>query len=232
MTIQIKLRLSGEEIPKDYRRLMLHFIKTVLESEDEKLFDEYYSKDSTIRKPFTFWANLGEAKFLENSILIQKKEITMYISSDNTKLSFLLYNGFKRASKLTVGENGFAIVQSVKLRDEKEIRDGEIIINMLSPLVVRKHLKGDKDRYLLFNEDGFDEWFKTCISSQLKSGQTLPEIVPIKCKKVIVQAYGTKIPSTLGIFKLSGDIEVLKKLYLIGMGSKNAAGFGKFEIIG
>lgn len=59
----------------------------------------------------------------------------------------------------------------------------------------------------------------------------MPIIEPIKCKKVIVKAYGTNIPASLGVFKLTGDIKVLNELYLTGIGAKNSAGFGKFEVL-
>ncbi len=232
MTIQVKVSLNQGIIPLDYRRLILHFLKAVLASQDEKLFEEYYSNNSTKRKPFTFWAKLPKAQFTQNEIIFENKEFSFFVSSNDTKLSFVLYNGLKTKKKFSIGEQNFAIVKHVGLKNEKQILEDEIIVNMLSPLVVRHHEKGKKDRYILYNEDGFFDVFKTNVLTQLSHHEKIPEIEPIKCKKVVVKAFGTNIPSTLGVFKLTGQPEVLQKLSLIGIGSKNSAGFGKFEVIG
>ncbi len=232
MTIQVRIAIQKRELPKDYRRLFLHFIKTVLDREDNALFSRYYATGMTVRKPFTFWAMLPEAKFLPDKIQLEDGICTLFLSSDDTRLSFVLYNGFKKCSTLKIGQDNEASIQSVRLRQEKTVKSEELVINMLSPLVVRNHQKGQKDRYLLYHEDGFLETFRDNVASQLRAGEDVPEILPIKCKKVIVPAFGTNIPSSLGVFKLSGTVETLQKLYLIGLGSKNAAGFGKFEIIG
>ncbi len=225
MTIKINVSLLEKNIPIDYRRLILHLIKSVIEKEDKSLFDKYYS--DTSKKPFTFWTKLIGAKFFENYISLEKNEITFCISTNNTKLAFVLYNGFKsiRKTSFEIGKTNKLFIENVKVIGEKEIVDNEIIINMLSPLVIRKHVKGEKDKYFLFNEDGFNEQFLYATENKI-------EIEAVKCRKVIVKAYGTNIPSTLGIFKVKGDINSLKNAYLCGLGSKTSAGFGKFDIIG
>ena len=50
-------------------------------------------------------------------------------------------------------------------------------------------------------------------------------------KKIIVKFYEKKIETTSGIFKISGDKQLLKYLYDAGMGSKRSSGFGMFQII-
>ncbi len=231
MTIQIKISLGIGQLPLDYRRLILHFIKIILSSEDKEIYHKFYADGKNPRKPFTFWLVLPGAKFLDDKISLDKQEFTLNISSTDTKLLFILYNGFKKVNQFKISEHNIATVKSVKVKEVKPIKDSQVIIKMLSPLVIRKHLKGEQDRYMLYNEDSFDEYFKINVSSQLTAGQNAPQILPLKCKKVIVKAFGTNIPASLGVFKLSGEPEVLQKLFLIGLGSKNSAGFGKFEVI-
>lgn len=225
MTLKIKLNVQTNTIPKDYRRLILHFIKSALEKEDFETFNKYYSVGATVKKPFTFWVSLPQCKFCEKEIILEKNEFTFYISTNETRLAFVFFNAFKNLKTLTIGKENCSTKIAVDLIKDKIVKENEIIINMLSPLVIRNHIKGEKDKYYLFNEDGFQKYFNTIVSENV-------EITVLKCKKVIVQSYGTNIPSSLGIFKLSGDVKALQKLYLTGLGSKKSAGFGKFDIIG
>lgn len=233
MKIQITLKLKKSELPLDWRRTMLSFIKMTLQSEAPTIYNEFYQKGSMKMKPFTFWALLKNPRFKNDCIELSEQEISLFISTIDTKLAFCLYNGMKKhENSFDIGKGNSMSILRVKLLEEKEILDNEIIINMLSPLVVRKHFENEKDRYFLYNEEGFFENFSQCVNAQIKNINKIPEIVPIKCKKVIIKAYGTNIPASLGIFKLSGDIDTLNKLHKIGISSKNGAGFGKFEVIG
>lgn len=233
MKINISIMLEKNELPIDWRRTMLSLIKKTLQSEAPEVYDEFYKKGSTKMKPFTFWALFKNPSFKNNCIELSEQQLSLFISTNDTKLAFCLYNGFKKQKESFNIFNGNSMnIIRVKLEQEKVIRDNEIIVNMLSPLVVRKHSETEKDRYFLWNEYEFLETVKQCVNAQLKNIDKVPEIIPIKCKKVIVKAYGTNIPASLGIFKLTGDIDILNKLYQTGIASKNGAGFGKFEVIG
>lgn len=233
MKINITLALEKNELPLDWRRQMLSLIKSVLEKEAPDVYNKFYSKGNTSMKPFTFWTLLSNPKFTNDVIILDNAKFNLFISTTDTKLAFCLYNGMKQfKGKFNLKNDNNLTVEKVKLEDEKEIIEHEILINMLSPLVVRQHYVDEKDRYILHNEDGFIETFEKCVMAQIKNSDKIPEIVPIKCKKVIVKAYGTNIPATLGIFKLTGDIKTLNKLYKEGIASKTSAGFGKFEVIG
>jgi len=50
-----------------------------------------------------------------------------------------------------------------------------------------------------------------------------------KLKKVIVPAYGLKIPVSIGSFTVSGDIKILNHILKNGIGSKRNSGFGLVE---
>ena len=119
---------------------------------------------------------------------------------------------------------------------EKQIDTEEIIIKFMSPLVVRSHSK-DKDYYYSYNDEQFKDVLKINIKQQLRITNISEELVDkleinaIKPKKVIVKFYEKKIETSTGIFKISGDKELLKYLYDAGIGSKRSSGFGMFQII-
>ena len=119
---------------------------------------------------------------------------------------------------------------------EKQIDTEEITIKFMSPLVVRSHSK-DKDYYYSYKDEQFKDVLKINIKQQLKITNISEELVDkleinaIKPKKVIVKFYEKKIETSTGIFKISGDKELLKYLYDAGIGSKRSSGFGMFQII-
>ena len=58
------------------------------------------------------------------------------------------------------------------------------------------------------------------------------QIVPIKAKKVVAKVFGRPTNASIGIFKLTGSVELLNYLYTAGLGSRRSEGHGKFAIIG
>lgn len=234
MKINISIELDNNELPIDWRRKMLSLIKQILKNQSPSLYEEFYEVGTNKIKPFTFWALFSESKFCADHIELSRNKFNLFISTTDLKLAFTLYEGaeyFQRISKhIKIKDIGLKIID-VNICETKKIIENEIIVNMLSPLVVKQHFKEQNDKYFLYNEENFNEIFKQCVGSQIKDIEKVPEITVIKAKKVIVKAYGANIPASLGIFKLSGDIKILNQLYQMGMSSKNGAGFGKFEIV-
>lgn len=234
MKINISIQLDNKELPIDWRRKMLSLIKLILKNKSEDLYEEFYGIGKNTIKPFTFWALFPEAKFSDRHIELSNNKFNLFISTTDLKLAFILYEGAEYLQRIgkhvKIKDIGLRIID-VDICETKKIIENEIIVNMLSPLVVKQHFREKNDKYFLYNEENFNEMFKQCVGSQLKGIDKVPEITPIKAKKVIVKAYGTNIPASLGIFKLSGDIKILNQLYQTGMSSKNGAGFGKFEIV-
>ena len=119
---------------------------------------------------------------------------------------------------------------------EKTIDSEEITIKFMSPLVVRSHSR-DNDYYYSFNDKEFKDILKINIKQELKITNIPEEFVDnfeinaIKASKVIVKFYEKKIETSTGIFKISGNKQLLKYLYAAGMGSKRSSGFGMFQII-
>lgn len=233
MAISIELELTKKEINLDYRRLGYSLLKKLIESENSKMFEELFSKDTNKEKRFTFWIHLPNPVFKADCVFVDQQKMTLNVSSTDTRLLMIIFNSAlkSRAKQYPVINNGSMIIKNVRYLKDKAVRESEIIITMLSPLVSRFHFEDKKDDYYLFNEKGFESTIKKMVEKKYGEVGKNFEIIPIKCKKVIVKAYGTNIPSSLGIFKLSGDVKMLNDMYLNGLGSKNGAGFGKFDII-
>lgn len=57
------------------------------------------------------------------------------------------------------------------------------------------------------------------------------KVEPVDCKKIVVKHYGIFIDLTVGILKISGDMNALQYLYQSGAGSHHATGFGSLNVI-
>ena len=141
----------------------------------------------------------------------------------------------KKNKKFSLDKNSWTL-KNINMSLEKKLETEEITIKFMSPLVVRSRVEG-KDYYYSYNNNKFKDILKINISQQLKITD-IPEelvetfdIVAIQPKKVIVKFYEKKIETSTGIFKISGNKQLLKYLYDAGMGSKRSSGFGMFQII-
>lgn len=234
MQINVELSLKKKCFNQDWRRTILSFLKNLIENENPELYDEYYGSGKTSIKNYTYWAFLPGAVFEKDYISLTDDEIKISLSSSEIKLLMCFYNAmikFKGKSYPLADGNEMKI-RSVKIKKTKEIMEEEIIINMLSPLVARWHYADKPDRYYLYNEEGFNESIQKNMKTRFGDETELPVLEPIKCKKVIVKAFGAVIPASMGVFKLKGEISQLNRLYLNGVGNKTGGGFGKFEVIG
>lgn len=234
MKIEIGLELNQCELNLDYRRLFLSFIKSLLESEKEDVYEYYYDKNFNRAKNFTFWVKMMKPEFTDNCIKLQSNMVTLCISSSDIRFLTYIFNAAikRKNTSYPIVNNGRMIVKKVKSFNTKTIKEEEIIVSMTSPLFSRFHEAGKKDMYYLYNEERFEENIKNNVIRKYGNIGNSFFIEPVKGKKVIIKSFGTKIPSSLGIYKLKGDVNLLNELYLNGLSSKNGAGFGKFEIIG
>ncbi len=237
MRLSLNIRFENNLIPLDYRRLFLSVQKHALETVNKERYLSLYGKGEHGIKPFTFYSYLPQAEFTDESIILSEPCCRLFISTSDYALGIDLYNGLLKMKKevYPAGKSNSLKIEDISLLNGRTIFSDRVIIKMLSPLVVRKHEKGIKDRYFVFGEDGFDETFKQNILSEMKAfgleEHEVPELIKIDTKKVVVKSFGTRIPSTLGRFVLKGDKEVLNMLYQCGMGAKRSEGFGAIEII-
>lgn len=238
MRIECRLKLKNSIIPLDYRRLIISFLKASIEKENKELFLKLYEGGNAVSKPFTFYVNLSKPIFKEDSILLAGDEMGLVLSTNDFAFGLDMYNGLLRMRNKEYpleNQNGMTL-QRVRIYNTSQITQNEILIHTRSPLVVRKHEKGEKDKYFLYNDEGFAETFQKCIENQLKSmnisWEELPEIKVVNAKRVVVKTLGLCIPGSLGLFRLKGEAKILDVLYQSGLGSRKSQGFGSFELYG
>ena len=237
MRLKLTFNLENENFPIQYRKNIMSFIKLSLSEYNEEHYKRLYNQKDNIIKPYTFAVFLKEAKFKEEEILVESKKVEINIAIADQEIAVILYNSFnhQKYKKFSLDKNAMTL-ENITMLLEKEINENEIVIKFMSPLIARNRQE-QKDYYYSFQHREFLETLKINIKEQLKI-TNIPieyvdnfEIETIEGKKVITKFYEKKIEGTLGIFKLSGNRELLKYLYQAGIGSKRSSGFGMFQII-
>ena len=237
MRLKLNFDLENESLPIQYHKSVMSFIKLSLSEYDEQYYKKYYNDKDTIMKPYTFAIFFRNPKFENDRIIIKDKRLELNISIADYETSIILYNAFnhQKNKKFSLDKNSWTL-KNINMSLDKKIDTEEITIKFMSPVVVRSHLE-NKDYYYSYNAEEFKNVLKINIKQQLKITD-IPinlvdsfDIVAIDPKKIIVKFYEKKIETTSGIFKISGDKQLLKYLYDAGIGSKRSSGFGMFQII-
>ena len=94
----------------------------------------------------------------------------------------------------------------------------------------------NKDIYYTYADEGFSKALCENVEIFIQKMEIGVDteglsIEPVKARKVVVICFGRKVDSNLGIYKLSGNCELLNILYQAGLGARRSEGHGKFEIL-
>ena len=237
MRMKLYFTLENTNIPIDYRRSIISFIKLSLSEYSENEFKKYYNQKDNIIKPYAFSIFFRQPQINGQEIIVEDKRFEMNMTIENYETAITLYNSFnhQKNKKFSINKNSWTL-QNIVLIPEKEIKDDRIVIKFQAPLCLRQR-EEYKDYYYSYENEKFEETLKMNVKEQLKITNIPLElvdtlkIIPVKAKKVIIKFYEKQIECSTGIFKLEGDVELLNYLYKAGMGSKHSAGFGMFQIV-
>lgn len=242
MRILLEMKLEKKEFPKDYHSSVISFIKNALSKcNNGKEFKKFY-KDNNL-KNFCFTTMLGKCTFNKEDISLENNNIKILISiNDNGMDKYVMLNailGEKNKPYPLPNENKMTLV-NVRRLDETEIKSSSAVFQTAtgSGLCVREHNKEtNKDKYYVYNEEGFEKQFKQVAKYQaIEAGFSERiadniKITPINCKKVVTKHYGTYIDVTIGMFKLEADSKLLQHFYMCGLGSRTSMSYGFLNLV-
>lgn len=237
MRFKLYFDLENEEVPIQYRRCILSFFKLSLSEYSEENYRKFYADKDPIIKPYTFSTYFRNLKIDKESVIVKDKKFEINVSVVDCEIAIILYNAFnnQRYKKFSIARNSWTL-KNIEMLNEKKVVSDEIIIKFQSPLCVRKSVDG-KDYYFSYGDDKFQEVLKINIQEQLKITDFPKEIVdtfsitPMDTRKMIVKFYEKSMECSTGIFRISGDRNLLEYLYKAGIGSRHSAGFGMFQIM-
>lgn len=231
--------LEKEELPIDYRRCILSYLKHCLtQANGGKYFDDYYAPGK--EKPFCFSVVFSTPKFSKDMVQVTSKKMKLVISSADVKTAFILFSALAaqkgKTYSLPLG-NSMRMV-SIRQVKEQEVHSSRILVKMMEPLCIRNHNKEtNKDWYYSCkDQEAFERESTRVIKTQLmlagySEEQSNVKLVPIDPKMVIIKHYSINIECTIGTFIMEGNPEVLNYLLKNGIGSRKSSGFGVAQLM-
>lgn len=231
--------LEKEELPIDYRRCILSYLKHCLtQANGGKYFDDYYVPGK--EKPFCFSVVFSTPKFSKDMVQVMSKKMKLVISSADVKTAFILFSALAaqkgKTYSLPLG-NSMRMV-SIRQVKEQEVHSSRILVKMMEPLCIRNHNKEtNKDWYYSCkDQEAFERESTRVIKTQLmlagySEEQSNVKLVPIDPKMVIIKHYSINIECTIGTFIMEGNPEVLNYLLKNGIGSRKSSGFGVAQLM-
>ena len=237
MRYELRIRLKESFIEIEYRKAVMSYFKWALSDyECGKYYADFYGSSKS--KDLTFGVFLKKPKFKKSIIELESKEISIIVSSSSKKLGLALFNSIlsKKGMEFKLASDNSMTLHSINLKKEKNISEGSVVFKILSPLCLREHVRdGNRDQYHSIASEDFLIKLKDCIKFQLEPKFEIEtseiQIVPLNCKKTVIQHNGLFIESTLGTIAISANKDILNELYMNGFGSRKSSGFGLLEVV-
>lgn len=240
MRFCLNFQLEKNTFPKDYRRIILSYIKKSLSEILEGEYYEKYFKD-TIQKDFSFSVKFPrDSKFTKDEIILGDFNIkVLFTADDREKTGMVLQQAFLKQRHI---EFPISNQNSIKLNSIQQLRSQKIasskVIFKTYGFCVREHCRDrkNKDTYYIYNDEKFNEQLRIVLQNQAKQGGFSKDIVddikflPLNCKKVVVSHYNSLIDTTVGSFLLEGNPLFIQYLYDVGLGSRNSC-FGYLDLV-
>jgi CRISPR-associated endoribonuclease Cas6 len=260
--MRVKLGLcavEGREIPINYYYYLSSAIYGMLEKSSPEfskfLHNEGYIAENKKYKLFTFALKFADMKPANDTILLNDRHITLFISFPdfNTFLENLV-TGTIKSSSIYLGRTHF-LIEDFDTCPEPDFTSN-MKFTLLSPMVLSAaEVMGEKmkphylrhyedineqnriltqnlrNKYLLVNNNANAgevklEWDMEYISAMEQKGKRLTKLIKIPKNGIDIYIKGNLIP-----FRIEGDAGLIKTGYECGFGDNNAMGFGMAQAI-
>ncbi len=238
--MQIRLSSEGEiSLPLHYQAALQGFIYSIVSDERLRKFlhDEGFVFEKRKYKPFTF-------SNLKGKYEISGKKIVFYSSADvilstfSKDLAEAIAETFAKSQTKKLGDNDVEI-EWIKLMADPDFEKVSIF-ETLSPITVYSTLKSEDGRkYTRYYDKKDPEFARLIYENLLKKAKSVYglDLKEEKFELRNVGAYDPKdqkhvkfkgftIKAWNGRFKMSASAELKRVAYELGVGAKNAQGFG------
>lgn len=242
MRFKLDFDADKSELPIEYRKLVLSYIKNALsKSSNGDLLDRYYTNTQT--KDFTWTLIVNKPVFEVGKMKFEYSRFSIIFSTDDRKQTgFLLMIAFlnQKYVRYPVGDNNFITLKNVQQLKQKEIKGTtcRFITMPGSSIVVREHDKAsNRDKYYSCEDDNYRLKLEASLRYQAESGGFPSELVSdikvdhISGHKVVIRNYGIYLDATIGGFVLSANERILQFFYQNGICSRRSMGFGMVDIV-
>ena len=244
MRLELQMELLKPEIDIDYRRIIISYLKFALEHcEGGRFFEKFYKNRDNIVKDYCFSTVFSKPRFTKEKIYFDKNEMKIIFScSDRNRTGLIFQTAFLAIQhmKFPLANENHMILRKIIQKKEVLITEPVVYFQTMlgNGLCVREHNREtNRDTFITCEDKEFSEKTELIIKNQLQMAGFYKKqyedikVEPVDCKKIVVKHYGIFIDLTVGILKISGDMNALQYLYQSGAGSHHATGFGSLNVI-
>lgn len=236
MRLKITIETKDKFIPFEYHGFLQGVIYHSLDEEQGNFFHDEGFGEQRIYKMFVFSELSGHYHVVKGGLMFDETA-TFYVSSVSSKLLNTLYKKFSQDGFIYLGHTQFKVIEVVPVEDIIYHKDHIYYLTTISPIVCYKtdekkfmtffHPKSQdfeislqenlRRKYLTLFDNNNDEFFE--IRKIIKYRNT-----KVKYKRMVYSAYNCTM-------KVKASPRYLKLLMHVGLGSKNAEGFGMMRIL-
>lgn len=227
------------ELPLSYHHIIQAIIYKNLDNSfgyNYFLHDNGFLNGDRMFKMFTFGPLQGKYKIKDKRIVFFEEVVLEIRSPDSFMIRILAENLLKKG--ISYYEQHFSEVE-VYISDET-IEETEILVEMQSPICVYSTDMESKKTYFYAPEemefaravsDNFNRKYTAYYGIEPMSDIELEPVRVTSKDKYVTKYKSFYISGWLGVYALRGERKYLDFLYQTGLGSKNAQGFGMFELL-
>lgn len=241
MRFRLDFTLEKNELPLNYRKVFMSFIKSALTKCNNGEYFQRYYKD-TIQKDFTYAIILPTPKFTKDNIVLENNSFKVIMSADDShKTGFLLFQAFVplKYKKIKIAGDNTMQLSNLTIMNQKVITDSKVYMRTTTgaPLCIRNHCREtNRDEYVSIENENFEQQLNDALKRQLSENGMNQEkinalnVKVIDGKKVVIKHY-CYIDCTACVLEVSGDPLILQYIYDNGILSRRAEGFGMLDLI-
>lgn len=229
MRVKVHFESESGKLPRDYRQVMLSFLKSALtEYQNGSYFDCYFAQAK--QKPFSFALLLPRAKFEGKFVHFEssqgnKSSFSMLLTCGNSETLLNLVNALlEKRMKDFLTAAGKIRLLNIEMLPNYSCKNREVF-KLVSPLCIREHNpENNKDRFYSCQSAEWNEKLMDNLRHQYSSsyGSFVEDlrIRLINPRKTVIEVKGVMIEATLGHIELEGEPRLIQELYDNGIGSK------------
>ncbi len=249
MRLAVTLEAPGElNLPQHYGAALQGFIYQQLEPNLAAwLHGEAYSYAKRTYKMFTFSRLTGAYRLdKKNKRIAFSGPVTFQLASHNAEVLASLAEHLLKSQRLRLGQNEVQ-VRGVEILTKPELEFGKPVnVRALSPITTRSTFEkpggGKVTHYYSPHEKDWSEMLVKNLSRKAAALEWGPNaaalqnatVRPLKVNerdKKVVKYKGFVIEAWLGVYELSLPQAYFALAYDVGLGEKNAQGFGMVEVV-
>lgn len=238
--IQILPKNNTLILPLHYRYGMEAFFYNIFSQElSNKLHEVGFLYEKRHFKLFVF-SNVSPRGRIEDKKLVFHDYINIYFSSPVKNILIDEINNLIMKREFILFHQPVVVGAVQNIKDP--VFSPEMTIKTLSPIVVYSTFKDARDMSKTYYYSPHERGFSRLIEKNAKKKYKLLYnkdsegklyITPLRFSKskneVVTYIKNTIIKGYTGVYRLSGDVELIKTTYHAGLGSKNPSGFGMWE---